>query len=279
MERQRWDERDRPGAGSGGAGSGRSSGAPIPEPPAEIPTDPSRRGQGRVRDPYSVAPRTRVGCPDRRSDRGDRDFPALAGHPGTGPQRCELPDLRRELDHHRHLAQCSSVLELFQVTVSSRCSHWPWPCRWRWDRDIPHPVRAAAGPVRWLPGGSAGRGALDHLRRLGPLRPGPVLKPFRLGLNEHLGGCSCSPPERVGGRWRHHLHRGHRAGGDDPADHHRRHPRGVRPDPEGSDRGRAGAGATRWEVVGPPCCRSGCPDMSAARCSGLGRALGRPSPC
>ena len=28
----------------------------------------------------------------------------------------------------------------------------------------------------------------------------------------------------VGGRWRHDLHRGHRARGDDPADHHRGHP-------------------------------------------------------
>ncbi len=37
--------------------------------------------------------------------------------------------------------------------------------------------------------------------------------------------------QRVAGRRRNDLHRGHRAGGDDPADHHVGHPRGVRAHP------------------------------------------------
>ncbi len=48
--------------------------------------------------------------------------------------------------------------------------------------------------------------------------------------------------QRLGGRRRNDLHRGDRAGGDDPADHHRGHPRGVRPDAARTDRGGAGAG-------------------------------------
>ena len=56
---------------------------------------------------------------------------------------------------------------------------------------------------------------------------------------------------RATSRWprRHDLHRRHRARRDDPADHHLRHPRGVRQTPLAHIEAAQALGATKWEVV------------------------------
>ena len=109
----------------------------------------------------------------------------------------------------------------------------------------------------------------------------PVIKPLAMWLNENLGWLflfQTGNASVAGGGTI--FTAGHRAGGDDPADHHRGHPRGVRPDAARPDRG--GAGAGRHPVGGrarPRCCRSGCPATSAARCSASAARSVRRSRC
>ena len=109
----------------------------------------------------------------------------------------------------------------------------------------------------------------------------PVLKPFAMWLNENLGWFFLfAHRQRVGGRRRDDLHRRHRAGGDDPADHHRGHPRGVRPDAARPDRGRAGA--RRHPVGGRQddgAAVRAVAATSAARCSASAARSARRSRC
>ncbi|EPQ78277.1 hypothetical protein MMMB2_2939 [Mycobacterium marinum MB2] len=63
--------------------------------------------------------------------------------------------------------------------------------------------------------------------------------------------------QRLVSRRRHDLHRGHRALGDDPADHHLGIARGVPPDPTDSDRSSPSA---RGDEMG-----SGADDRAALR--------------
>ena len=70
----------------------------------------------------------------------------------------------------------------------------------------------------------------------------PWLTPVATFLNENLGWFFLfSRGQRVVGRRRNDLHRGNRARGDDPADHHLGHPRGLRAHPARPRRGRAGS--------------------------------------
>ena len=103
----------------------------------------------------------------------------------------------------------------------------------------------------------------------------PVIKPFALWLNGKPG-LDVPVPDRecVGGRWWHHLHRGHRAGGDDLADHHRGRPGGVRPDAAGQIEAALALGATRWEVVKTTVLPFGLSGYISGAMLGLGRALG-----
>ena len=74
--------------------------------------------------------------------------------------------------------------------------------------------------------------------------------------------------QRLDHRRRHDLHRRHRARRDDPADHHRGHPRGVRPDPgRRTSRRRSRSARPGGRSCGPRSCRSASPATSAGRCS------------
>ena len=135
--------------------------------------------------------------PDRRPHRRDRRVLAVASGTGAGAQPRELLQLRRQLGHHRHLGDAlrhprSAAGDGVRVAVRAD----PGDAGGPGGRDLRHPVRAAAGcRATGLHGRSAGRGALDHLRRLGLYtywrRSCDQSRP---GSTTPWAGASCSPP-------------------------------------------------------------------------------------
>ena len=104
----------------------------------------------------------------------------------------------------------------------------------------------------------------------------PELEPLESFLNRHLDWLFLfKAGQRVVGGRRHHLHRRHRAFGDDPADRLRRCPEKCSGRPRGIQIEAAQAlGATRWEVVRMTVLPFGRSGIVAASMLGLGRALG-----
>ena len=140
--------------------------------------------------------------------------------------------------------------------------------------------RRVTGPLAYV-GRPARSGPVDHLRGLGPLRACPAA-----AIGGHVAqrasgrGVPVRDRQRDGGRRRDHLHRRDRAGGDDPADHHRGHPRGLHEDARRATsrpRWRSAPPAGRWSR--PRCCHSGGPDTSAARYWAWAARWERPSHC
>ena len=155
------------------AGSGEALAAPFPGSAAHLHR-PVEGRQGSARGPDLPRPGRGLRHPHRRPHRGDRGVPALARHPGAGAQRGELLPLQRELGHHRHVGDAvrhprPAAGDRLRLGVRAA----PGDAGGAGHRDLPDAVRAATGVgPAGLHGRPAGRGAVDHLRRLGPVRAG-----------------------------------------------------------------------------------------------------------
>src|ERR1700742_1031272 len=181
---------------------------------------------------------------DRRRYLRDRRVLALALDTRFAAQPRELPQLRRQLGHDRHLGDALRNLRSaagHRVCVSFRAG--PGHAGGARRRHLHHPVLLAAHRrVVVVRGRSAGRGALDRLRGVGSLRAGAAAA-TRRQLAQSLPGLVFPVRRRhcLGLRRGHPVHRRDRLGGGDPADHHRGHQRSVRSDAARPDRGGAGA--------------------------------------
>ena len=211
-KRLRWDFSDH---SESSQTRGRVRRSPHPSPSRRpISTDPSKGAKVRLGRPGLPQPGRGFGHPHRRHHRGDRDLPAVACRPGADAQRGELLPLRRQLGHHRHVGDAVRHLrpvagDGVRVVVRAGAGH----AGGTGHRDLPDAVRAAAGGrSAGLHGGPAGSGAVDHLRRVGPVRAGPGDQAScDVAQREPELALPVLHRQRVGGRRRHHLHRGHRA--------------------------------------------------------------------
>ena len=136
---------------------------------------------------------------------------------------------------------------------------------------VPRRLRPAACD----PGRPAGRGAVDRLRPVGHLRSGSQDRADpTVPQREPEVVLPLRRRQRVARGWRHHIHRGSRAGRDDPADHHLGVPGSLHSDPKGHVEAAQALGATKWEVIRMTVYPYGRSGMIAGSMLALGRALG-----